>query len=84
MGVRGSGREAILHVEGDATVFYGSDDGFYVMLQGGVLFPLAGLNHARDPDNAAQGRLVGGQRVNERFLNAQFAYTVQALAGVQF
>ncbi|MFZ9890090.1 MAG: hypothetical protein ACO3JL_21540, partial [Myxococcota bacterium] len=78
------GLQSPLGLEGDGTVFYGSDDGFYLMLQGGVLFPLAGLNHARDPDNASLGRLVGGQRVNERFLNAQFAYTVQAYAGIQF
>lgn len=78
------GLQSPLGVEGDATVFYGSDDGFYVMLQGGVLFPLAGLSHARDPDNAEIGRLVGGQRVDARFLNAEFAYTLQALAGIQF
>lgn len=81
------GLESPLGVEADGTVFYGSEDGFYVMLQGGVLFPLAGLNHARDPDapaNQPRGRLIGGQRVNERFLNAKFAYTLQALAGVQF
>jgi uncharacterized protein (TIGR04551 family) len=78
------GQQSPLGLEADGTAFYGSDDGFYVMLQGGVLFPLAGLSHARDPNNLTLGRQFAGQRVAERFLDAQWAYTIRAFAGVQF
>jgi uncharacterized protein (TIGR04551 family) len=78
------GLQSPLGLEADGTAFYGSDDGFYLMLQGGVLFPLAGLSHARDPQNPTEGRQFAGQRVNQNLLDAQWAYTIRAFAGVQF
>lgn len=80
-----TGLENPIGLELDGTAFYGTDDGFFVMGQAGVLFPFGALNHARDPGNADQGiQFSNGTRVNERFLNAQIAYTFQAFAGVQF
>jgi uncharacterized protein (TIGR04551 family) len=82
------GQQNPLGVEIDGKAFYGSDDGLFLMLQGGFLLPLGALNHARDPNDPNIGKNFGTagaeQRVNERFLNAQFAYTVQAFAGVVF
>lgn len=78
------GLSSPLGVEGDGTVFYTSDDGFVLMLQGGVFFPLGGFNHARDPEDPNVGRLIAGERVATEYLNAQFAYTLQALVGVAF
>jgi uncharacterized protein (TIGR04551 family) len=83
------GQQNPLGVEIDGKAFYGSDDGLFLMLQGGFLLPLGALNHARDPNNPNIGKNFAApgspeQRINERFLNAQFAYTVQAFAGVVF
>ncbi len=72
-------------LEFDGKAFYGSDDGLYTMIQGGFLLPFGAFNHAQDPNLPGRGRDLGnGQRVNTRFLNAQFAYTVQGFVGVQF
>ncbi|MCP4504488.1 MAG: TIGR04551 family protein [Deltaproteobacteria bacterium] len=72
-------------LELDGTVFYGSDDGFYLMGQAGVLFPFSALSHARDPDDRDQGRsFENNTRVDPQFLDAQIAYTFQLFAGVQF
>ena len=74
-----------LGVELDATGFYKSDDGFFIMLQGGAMVPLAGLGHARDSGNDELGKeFRDGTRVSPVFLNPSFAWTVQAFAGVQF
>lgn len=74
-----------LGVEGDGTVFYTSEDGFVLMLQGGMFFPLAGLNQASEVvDNSLVGREINGQRVASDYLQAQFAYTLQGFLGVNF
>lgn len=74
-----------LGIEIDATGFYGSQDGFFFMVQGGIFFPFGGLNHARDPNDENLGRPLPGSRpVDPAFLNAQFAYTLQGLAGIEF
>jgi uncharacterized protein (TIGR04551 family) len=84
------GQQNPMGVEIDGKGFYGSDDGLFVMLQGGFLLPLGAFNHARDNNNDQIGKnfqsdtTLPEQRVNERFLNAQFAWTLQAYAGVQF
>lgn len=84
------GNQNPMGVEIDGKGFYGSDDGLFVMLQGGFLLPLGAFNHIRDAQDDSLGKnfqsdpTLPPQRVNERFLNAQFAWTLQAFAGVQF
>jgi len=83
------GQQNPLGVEIDGKAFYGSDDGLFLMIQGGFLLPLGALNHARDPNDPNRGKNfaaegAAAQRVNEKFLNAQFAYTVQGFAGIMF
>lgn len=68
-----------LGIEADVTAFYGSDDGFYTMLQYGFFQPFGAFNHGVNPEN--------NQRffqVDDRFANAQFAQTLQLMMGVQF
>lgn len=67
------GQQNPLGVEIDVRAFYANEDGFYLMPQGGFLLPLGGLNHADDTVLS-----------NSRFKNAQFAWTFQLFAGVQF
>ena len=79
------GLSSPLGVEGDGTVFYTSEDGFVLMLQGGMFFPLAGFNQATEVvDNSIVGREINGQRVGNDYLQAQFAYTLQGFLGVNF
>ena len=67
------GQQNPLGVEIDVRAFYANEDGFYLMPQGGFLLPLGGLNHF-------DGTLLS----NTKFKNAQFAWTFQLFAGVQF
>ena len=67
------GQQNPLGVEIDVRAFYANEDGFYLMPQGGFLLPLGGLNHFEDTVLS-----------NEKFRNAQFAWTFQLFAGVQF
>ena len=62
-----------LGVEIDLRAFYANEDGFYLMPQGGFMVPLAGLNHYKDTTLS-----------DEKFRTAQFAWTFQLFAGVQF
>ncbi len=74
-----------LGLEIDGSIYFASDDGFYFMFQGGMLFPMGGLDHARDPDNADIGlTYLNGGSVDPAFLNAKFAYTLQTFAGIRF
>jgi uncharacterized protein (TIGR04551 family) len=76
-----------LGIELDGTAWYRSDDGFFLMLQGGVMIPLAGLNHGRvDPDDANSDLRTfrDGTQVDARFATATTAWTLQAFAGVEF
>jgi len=62
-----------LGVELDVKGFYANEDGVYIMPQAGILLPLGGLNHFEDT-----------QLSDERFRTAQFAWTFQMFAGIQF
>jgi uncharacterized protein (TIGR04551 family) len=83
-----TGQQNPMGVEIDGKAFYGSDDGLFLMLQGGFLLPFGAFNHARDPNDPDRGKNFGTggaeSRVDPRFLTAQFAYTVQGFVGVQF
>ncbi len=67
------GQQNPLGVELDVKGFYANEDGFYLMPQAGVLLPLGGLNHFEDT-----------QLSDPRFATAQFAWTFQMFAGIQF
>ncbi|MBM4282863.1 MAG: TIGR04551 family protein [Deltaproteobacteria bacterium] len=67
------GQQNPLGLELDLRAWYGTDDGFYFMPQFGVLLPFAGLNHWEET-----------QLSDEKFRTAQFAWTGQLFAGVQF
>ena len=56
-----------------ATELFATEDGFYLMPQAGVLLPLGGLNHFSSTTLS-----------DERFRTAQFAWTGQLFAGIQF
>ncbi len=74
-----------LGFELDGSMYFGTEDGFYLMFQAGFLLPFSGLDHARDPDDPSLGRdFGGGNRVNGLFLDAKWAYTFQTTAGIQF
>jgi uncharacterized protein (TIGR04551 family) len=60
-----------LGLELDGTGFYGTEDGFYMMLQYGVFFPFGAFAHYADD-------------VAEQFQQPQFAQTFQVFGGVQF
>jgi uncharacterized protein (TIGR04551 family) len=62
-----------LGIELDTRAWFATEDGFYLMPQFGVFLPFAGLNHYQETVLS-----------NEKFRTAQFAWTFQALAGVQF
>lgn len=75
------GQQNPLGVELNARAFYANDEGFYLMPQAGFLLPLAGLNHFEgttlsDDDNNSD--------TTSQFRNAQFAWTAQIFAGIQF
>lgn len=61
-------------LEIDGTGYYGTEDGFYLMLQSGFLLPFNAFKHYTE---------VGDVDL-ERFGNPQFAWTFQVWGGVQF
>lgn len=67
------GQENPLGIELDAKAFYATEDGFHLMPQIGFFLPFGGLNHF-DKDLLS----------NDKFATAQFAWTFQLFAGVQF
>ena len=67
------GYALVAGLELDAKAWYATDDGFYFMPQFGVLLPFSGLNHYKDVVLS-----------DEKFRTAQFAWTGQLFAGVQF
>lgn len=67
------GQQNPLGLELDVKAFFATEDGFYVMPQAGVLLPLGGLNHFSSTTLS-----------DERFRTAQFAWTGQLFAGIQF
>ena len=67
------GQQNPLGLELDAKAWYATDDGFYFMPQFGVLLPFSGLIHYKDVVLS-----------DEKFRTAQFAWTGQLFAGVQF
>lgn len=67
------GQQNPLGVELDVRAFFATEDGFYLMPQAGFLLPLGGLNHYSETALS-----------NERFRTAQFAWTGQLFAGIQF
>jgi uncharacterized protein (TIGR04551 family) len=67
------GQQNPLGLELDVRAFFATEDGFYLMPQAGFLLPLGGLNHYSDTTLS-----------DERFRTAQFAWTAQMFAGIQF
>jgi hypothetical protein len=67
------GQQNPLGLELDVKAFFATEDGFYLMPQAGVLLPLGGLNHFSSTTLS-----------DERFRTAQFAWTGQLFAGIQF
>lgn len=67
------GQQNPLGLELDVRGFYANEGGFYFMPQVGFLLPLGGLNHYKDTALS-----------DEKFRNAQFAWTFQLFAGIQF
>ncbi len=67
------GQQNPLGIEIDAKAFYATEDGFHLMPQLGFFLPFGGLNHFADVSLS-----------DERFRAAQFAWTFQVYAGVQF
>ncbi len=61
-------------LEIDGTGYYGTEDGFYLMLQTGFLLPFTAFKHYTE---------VGDVDLT-RFGNPQFAWTFQVWGGVQF
>ena len=61
-------------LELDGTGYYGTEDGFYLMLQSGILLPFNAFKHYSE---------VGDVDL-DRFGNPQFAWTFQVWGGVQF
>ncbi len=74
------GQQNPLGVELNARAFYANDEGFYLMPQAGFLLPLAGLNHYKDTVLSDET----SPNVTSQFRNAQFAWTAQIFAGIQF
>ena len=67
------GQQNPLGIEIDAKAFYATEDGFHLMPQLGFFLPLGGLNHFEDVALSS-----------DKFRAAQFAWTFQLFAGVQF
>lgn len=67
------GQENPLGIELDAKAFYATEDGFHLMPQLGFFLPFGGLNHFKDTTLS-----------DPKFQTAQFAWTFQVFAGVQF
>jgi uncharacterized protein (TIGR04551 family) len=67
------GQQNPLGLEVDLRAWYGTDDGFYFMPQFGFLLPFSGLNHWQETALS-----------DEKFRTAQFAWTGQVFAGIQF
>jgi uncharacterized protein (TIGR04551 family) len=67
------GQQNPLGLELDVRAFFATEDGFYLMPQAGFLLPLGGLNHYSETALS-----------DERFRTAQFAWTGQLFAGIQF
>ena len=70
-----SGNSNLLGVELDASAFLRTENGFYFSLAYGVLFPLKGLDHARE-------KLESG--LYSTFGTAQVAQTLQFYLGLLF
>jgi uncharacterized protein (TIGR04551 family) len=69
-----TGQENPMGLEIDGTGYYGTEDGFYLMLQGGFLLPFGAFKQYAN---------VGDVDLT-RFGNPQFAWTFQTWAGVKF
>lgn len=67
------GQQNPLGIELDVKAFYATEDGFHLMPQVGFFLPFGGLNHFEDVNLS-----------DERFRVAEFAWTFQVFAGVQF
>ena len=69
-----TGQQNPMGLEIDGTGYYGTEDGFYLMLQSGFLLPFGAFSHYTD---------VGDVDM-DRFGSPQFAWTFQLWGGVQF
>ncbi len=67
------GQDGNLGLELDTKAWYATEDGFHLMPQLAFFLPFGGLNHFADTTLS-----------NEKFRTAQFAWTFQVFAGVQF
>jgi uncharacterized protein (TIGR04551 family) len=71
-----SGNSSLLGIELDASAFLRTDNGFYLSLAYGILFPLKGLNHAR--------QVLQDDNQHKIFGSAQIAQTLQCFVGLMF
>ncbi len=76
-----TGNSNVLGLEFDATVFYQSEDGLYLMAQYGLLVPFDGLSHLQDPSGSFPGI---GARAFQGFGTARNVYTFQFFGGIAF
>ncbi len=76
------GGSNLLGVELDASAFYRTDDGFFCMLQYGVLVPLAGLNHRKEA--LVERFPTDGQAYYATYGTARIAQTLQLFLGIEF
>jgi uncharacterized protein (TIGR04551 family) len=66
-----TGAQNPIGLEIDGTGYYGTEDGFYLMLQYGFFLPFGALSHTNDD-------------VEKQFRQPQFAQTFQVFGGIQF
>jgi len=71
-----TGNSSLLGLEFDLSAKYHSAEGFYFLLQYGLLVPFAGLNQPAS--------VSGKSAIYEKYSTAQIAQTVQFLAGITF